>query len=62
MAVGGEGGSGAEHGGPGTIYLHRLPWEEDLVLIDGTNANNIITHDSNVTRELTNRTLYIDNR
>lgn len=60
--MGGLGGSESEPGGPGTIYLHRLPWLENQMLIDGTNTDAIITANSNVTGDHTNRTLYIDNR
>ena len=60
-AAGGSGGSSAEHGGPGTIYLHRLPPDDSTIQIDATHDSSIITHTSNVTGVLTNRTLYIDN-
>ena len=51
----------AEHGGPGTIYLHRLPPDGATIQIDATHDSSIITHESNVTGVLTNRTLYVDN-
>jgi len=60
-AVGGlQGGAGSAVGGPGTVYIHKLPSNETL--FDGTHDSAVISHDSNVTRELTNRTLFVDNR
>ena len=60
-AVGGlQGGAGSAVGGPGTVYIHKLPSNETL--LDGTHDSAVISHDSNVTRELTNRTLFVDNR
>ena len=59
-AVGGS--SNFEPGGPGTIYLHKLQPLNGTVLLDATSDEARITHDSNVTEPLTNRTLYINNR
>ena len=59
-AAGGSAGISAEYGGPGTIYVHKLPTDNRSVLFDGTSDNSAISHDVNVT--LTNRTLFIDNR
>ena len=60
-AIGGlDGGGGSAVGGPGTVYIHKLPSDETL--LDATHPDGVISHDSNVTRELTNRTLFIDNR
>ena len=58
--AGGEGGSDAEPGGPGTIYLHLLPEDGADPLLDATVY--VVTHDSNHTGVFSNRTLYIDNR
>ena len=60
IGAGGEGGSDAEPGGPGTTYLHLLPETGADQLLDGTVF--VVTHDSNHTGVFTNRTLYIDNR
>ena len=59
-ATGGlDGGGGSAVGGPGTVYIHKLPSDETL--LDGTHPDAVISHDSNVTYELTNRTLFVDN-
>ena len=60
--VGGLGGSNAEHGGPGTVYIHKLPLDDSIVFLDGTHPSAVVSHDSNVTEPVTNRTLFIDNR
>ena len=60
VAAGGEGGDSAEHGGPGTVYLHLLPEEGADQLLDGTTY--VVTHDSEHDGVHSNRTLYIDNR
>ena len=60
IAAGGEGGTDAEHGGPGTIYLHLLPEVGADQLLDGTTY--VVTADSTHEGVHTNRTLYIDNR
>ena len=60
--VGGLGGSSAEHGGPGTVYIHKLPLDDSVVFLDGTHPSAVVSHDSNVTEPVTNRTLFIDNR
>ena len=59
--MGGTGGSLAEHGGAGTVYLHSLPPDGTTVMVDATHDSSIITHSSNVTATLTNCTLYINN-
>ena len=59
-AAGGR--SNYEPGGPGTIYLHKLQPLNSTRLLDATSDEARITHDSNVTEPLTNRTLYINNR
>ncbi|XP_077861760.1 LOW QUALITY PROTEIN: uncharacterized protein LOC100369350 [Saccoglossus kowalevskii] len=59
FAYGGD--SGYEPGGAGTVYLHKLLASNDSILLDGTSPEALISHDSNVTSELTNRTLYINN-
>jgi len=58
--LGGGTGGGSAVGGPGTVYIHKLPSNE--MLLDGTRDDAVISHDSNVTHELTNRTLFVDNR
>ncbi|KAI8479532.1 hypothetical protein Bbelb_427220 [Branchiostoma belcheri] len=55
------GGDGYEPGGPGTVYLHRLQPDNQTQLLDATSEEAQVTHDSNVTQPLTNRTLYINN-
>ncbi|XP_038052472.1 uncharacterized protein LOC119725183 [Patiria miniata] len=56
------GASSYEPGGPGTVYLHKLQPRNGTTLLDATSDEAQITHDSNVTEPLTNRTLYINNR
>ena len=60
IGAGGEGGSSAEHGGPGTTYLHLLPEIGADRLLDGTTY--VVTDTSEHDGVHSNRTLYIDNR
>ncbi|CAH1775844.1 unnamed protein product, partial [Owenia fusiformis] len=65
IAAGGEGGANSENGGPGTIYLHKLPRSETTLLIDKTKANYEEIYEDTTgydNIEIANRTLYIDNR
>lgn len=50
-----------EPGGSGMVYLHQLQPVNGSQLLDGTSPEARITHDSNVTEPLTNRTLYLNN-
>ena len=59
IAAGGT--SQYEPGGPGTVYLHKLQSANETILLDATSPEGQITHDSNVTTALTNRTLYLNN-
>ena len=43
------------------MYLHKLQSSNETALLDATSPEGQITHDSNVTSPLTNRTLYLNN-
>ena len=59
--MGGQGGNKAENGGPGTIFLQMLPPDNKTLFLDATLEEAQITHSSNITDKLTNRTLLIGN-
>jgi len=55
------GGDGYEVGGPGTVYLEKLPPSPDVTFLDAATEEGRVHHASNVTEPATNRTLYINN-